>query len=347
MSARSLAAVAWLAPAAALACGGFYAANVEVAADQKIVVVHRGGVETYTFRPHFCGTAKDFGVILPIPSTLSSNPTLADNALFDQLDTYTAPTRVEVCEQPSLGCGGTKGVGGLDGLDAGRQDVNVIDRGTVGIFDYVLLQATSAASFTDWLDTNGYPRGAGGSDAYASYVARGWYFVAFKVTADATAPAAGKKLCGDLGPIQLSFATASPVVPARIASVNNASGTWRLFTVAANQQRVDSASTGVGGRLFFSHALVQSELGAYAALAAATRDGERLTVVDATFVPGTVASDIGLENDPAQADFRSQVTVSKACPGKCETGPGVGFSALAGLALLQLVRPRRRRARAD
>jgi len=340
MSARVLAVAALLAPAAALACGAFYASNVEVASDQKIVVAHRGGVETYTFRPHFCGTAKDFGVILPIPSTLSSNPVLADNALFDQLDTFTAPTKVEVCEQPSVGCGSKLG-GVNDSGDAGTQDVNVINRGTVGIFDYVLLQATSAAAFTDWLDTNGYPRGANGSDAYASYVAKGWYFVAFKVTADTAAPAAGKKLCGDLGPIQLSFATAKPVVPARIASVNNSSGTWRLFLVTGNQQRVDSSSTGVSSTLFFSQTLRQSELGAYGALAGASRDGERLTVLDATFIPGATGTDIGLEDDAAQADFRSQVTVYKSCPGKCETGPGVGFSVLAALALLQLLRPRR------
>ncbi|MHB8877791.1 MAG: DUF2330 domain-containing protein, partial [Myxococcaceae bacterium] len=311
MSARALALAAVMAPAAALACGAFYASNIEVASDQKIVVVHRGGLETYVFRPHFCGTAKDFGVILPIPATLASNPALAENALFDDLDRYTTPETVEVCAPSGGGCG-SKGIdsGAFEGLDGGSQDINVVNRGTVGIFDYVLLQATSAAAFTDWLDQNGYPRGPLGSDAYASYVSAGWYFVAFKVTADTVAPPAGQKLCGDLGPIQLSFAAARPVVPARIASVNGASGTWRVFTLAERQQRVEAQSTAFGSTLFFSRTVRLSELADFGALATAARDGERLTALDVTFLTGVTGTDIGLEDDPAQADFRKKITVS-------------------------------------
>ena len=100
--------VAALVPGAALACGGFFAQEVEVAPDQKIIVVHRDGQETYIFRPHFCGAAKDFGVILPIPATLSSDVKLGDSALYDQLDSLTAPESVEVCESngSGFGCGG-------------------------------------------------------------------------------------------------------------------------------------------------------------------------------------------------------------------------------------------------
>ncbi len=333
---RMAAVVAALAPAAALACGGFYAQGVQVSSDQKIVVTHRAGVETYTFRPHFCGTAKDFGVILPIPSTLSSPPALAENALFEQLDRHTEPAVVEACEQSGIGCGAAaKGGAGLgDGFDAGNP-VNVVDRGRVGIFDYVLLQATTAAAFTDWLDANGFPRGPAGVDPYSSYVAKGWYFVAFKVTADANAPAAGQKLCGDLGPITLSFASARPVVPARIASVNAVAGTWRLFVIASTEQGLDAASRqSLSATRYFSGALRQADLSSAPELAAASRDGERLTVLDVRLDSSAV--DIGLE-DTAASDFRGTKTVYKNCGG-CAAGqdmPVMVFAMLAALALLR------------
>lgn len=327
----------------ALACGGFFAQGVEVAADQKIIITHRDGVETYTFRPHFCGTATDFGVILPLPSVLSTSPSLASNALFEQLDTLTATKVVEECASSGVGCGAGAPDRSTGGADPGSNGVGVIDRGHVGVFDYVLLQATSASAFTDWLDQNGFPRGGASDEVYASYVAKRWYFVAFKVSAGGEAPAAGQKLCGDLGPIQLSFASAAPVVPARIASVNGGGGTWRLFTIAAHQQVLDPASAGFTSRLHFSGSLDQATLSAFPAIGDVAHADERLTVLDAKFSVGTATTDLTLLDGP-QRDFRSTLVVTKSCVVNCSTGLGSGAGALAGLGLW-LVYPRRRRAR--
>jgi hypothetical protein len=343
--------VAALGPAAALPCGGFYAQNVEVSPAQKIILTHRGGVETYTFRPHFCGVAKDFGVILPIPATLASNPELANDALFGELDTFTIPEPVEVCEPtgPAIGCGSKAGAMGAngDGTDGG-QGVNVVDKGKVGIFDYVLVQATTTADFTSWLDQNGFPHDPSGTPAFDYYVTKGWYFVAFKVTADTALPPAGKKLCGDLGPISLSFATAQPVIPARIAAVNAGNGTptWRIFTIAGKQQKISDPTSVFSSSRYFSKTLKQSELGSFSALAAASQDGERLTALDVSFGLAAVNSDLDLADDPAQADFRTKQNVYKTCTG-CATGrslPGGPVAAMLFFGLLAM-RPARRAAR--
>lgn len=340
---RAIGLAAVMVPSMALACGGFFAQGVEVAADQKIIITHRDGVETYTFRPHFCGAATDFGVILPLPSALSTSPSLASNALFEQLDTLTATKVVEECASPGVGCGAGAPDRSTGGVDPGPNGVGVIDRGHVGVFDYVLLQATSASAFTDWLDQNGFPRGGASDEVYASYVAKRWYFVAFKVSAGGEAPAAGQKLCGDLGPIQLSFASAAPVVPARIASVNGGGGTWRLFTIAAHQQVLDPASAGFTSRLYFAGSLDQATLSAFPAIGDVAHADERLTVLDAKFSVGTATTDLTLLDGP-QRDFRSILVVPKNCAVNCSTGLGSGAGALAGLGLW-LGFPRRRRAR--
>jgi hypothetical protein len=320
--------MAELAPLSAQACGGFYASEIEVAPDQKIVLVHRAGLETYIFRPRFCGAAKDFGLILPIPAIPSSAPALAENALYDQLDRYTEPSTEEICESSGFGCAGSDKASEAVGDEPGSfgTGVDVVDRGRVGIFDYEIVQAVSVNAFTDWLDANGYPHATYGSDLwsppnpYQFYVDKGWYFVAFKVSADSSAPPAGKKLCGDLGPLQLSFPTAQPVVPARIASVNyGTSGqlpTWRVFLIASNQQKLETSGSFNSSR-YFSKALHQSELADFGQLAAVSQEGERLTVLNVHFSYTDVGEDIAFELDPYPADFRSVRYVPKDCGQGC------------------------------
>lgn len=338
--------VALLAPGAAAACGAFFASEVEVDPDQEIVVMHRGGVETYVFRPRFCGAAADFGVILPIPATLASNPALADAALFDDLARYTEPTVEEVCEGGSVGCiGGAAGADGPPPPGFGT-GVDVIDQGRVGIFSWTLLQATSSAAFTDWLTTKGFPYDASGDAAYAHYVDAGWYFVAFEVSTGAAAPPPGMALCGDLGPIQLSFASPSPVIPARITDVNavgSPAPRWRIAVLAAGEQRVEPGGSFVGAR-WFSGTLQQAALDGYPALKAASLEGERLTVLDVAF-PGTGATgDILLANAPYPSDFRSVRHVAKDCGGCQAGGAPMGMAgAAAALALLRAGRRGRRR----
>jgi hypothetical protein len=312
-------------PGVALACGGFYGGAVMVAPSQKILVIYRDGVETYVFGPNFCGSSKDFGLILPIPAPLTGAPSVAGKSLLDDVDSYTAPATQEMCQQ--LGCG--LGGGGVDeiGPDAGfnttvapKPGVIVIDKGTVGQFDYELLQATSTQAFTDWLSLNGFPQSPTENGAYDHYVSKQWYFVAFKISADTADAPSGSVICGALGPIQLSFASPGPVVPARIAAVNadpSQPQKWRVSIVADHQQKLSPTSS-FAGALNFAHTLKATDLVAAPTLAGMTRDGERLTTIDVTFAT-TVADDIALEAD-ADSDFRSTKVVYLQCDGGCATG---------------------------
>jgi hypothetical protein len=328
-----------LLPGAAAPCGAFYGDQVEVDPDQSIVLVHRAGIETYVFRPRFCGAATDFGVILPVPSTLTANPALASAALFDQLAQYTVPATEEACAPAAgIGCGsGSANDGTPPGFGVG---VDVIDGGRVGIFEWSLVQATSVAAFTDWLSANGFPYDAASTDAYQHYVTAGWYFVAFKVSAGADAPPEGMRLCGDLGPIQLAFASAAPVVPARIAGVNadpSSWPTWRIFVVAPEQQRV--AAGAFYDTLYFSGTLLDAGLAGFGELAAISENGERLTAIDVRFQDSRPSTDVLFEVDPSPADFRSTITTYKDCGGCQAGGAPAGFAgAAAVLALLRALR---------
>jgi hypothetical protein len=40
------------------------------------------GTETYVFQPRFCGSAQQFGLILPVPAKLSAQPALSKAEVF-------------------------------------------------------------------------------------------------------------------------------------------------------------------------------------------------------------------------------------------------------------------------
>jgi hypothetical protein len=62
-----------LAASPAFPCGGGFGPNIQVNPQQDIIVVWKDDVETYVFQPIFCGTATNFGLILPVPAQLTQN----------------------------------------------------------------------------------------------------------------------------------------------------------------------------------------------------------------------------------------------------------------------------------
>src|SRR5512136_387832 len=125
-------------------CGGAFGYEYTISPSQNIVVGYRDGIETYIFNPSFCGKASDFGLILPVPRVLSDSPALHEKQLYTDLADIAAPTVVtqEVCSQSNGPPGG--GRNGGTGGSGSTGGTTVIQRGTVGVFDYALLQAETA-----------------------------------------------------------------------------------------------------------------------------------------------------------------------------------------------------------
>lgn len=302
------------------ACGGGFGDQFTLNPSQNIVLTLRGGEETYIFQPHFCGAAADFGLILPVPSTLTHNPTLGDAALVSQLEVVTAPAveTVEVCASNGIFGGSTNGDGA--GAAAGvpgsvNSGVNVISAGQVGVFQWQLLKADSAQSFTDWLDASNFPYPATAAPAFDHYVQAGWYFVAFSVTAGANAPPTGTQLCGDFGPIQLSFQTSQVVIPARIAAASDTTSTfdWGVFTISAHELNAstESNSAQVTQTVLYADALSTDDLSGEPAVAAIGNPGEWLTELDLNFYAGNLTQDIWLVQPSVDTSYRRIEYVEK------------------------------------
>jgi hypothetical protein len=325
-----------LASAEALPCGGAFGNTVTIDPVQQIIVSYKNGVETYVLNPYFCGNSDTFGLILPVPATLTQNPTLGQTQLYTDIAKIAAPIiqTQTACTPPATGAtGGAKGTGGA--ANAGDPGTTVINRGQVGIFDWVLLQATSTTAFTDWLTANGYPYQTTAQTAFGYYVSSGWYFVAFKVstgtggtssTGGASSVGGGTtRICGNFGPVMLSFTSATqPVVPARIAAVSSNQLNWTLYTLAAESIRLrDYAST-----LQFSGALTTTDLDSYPSLAPLAQAGDRLTELLISLPAPSITTDLVLELAPNMADYRrteiQTVYVNCATGGTSSTSLGTG-----------------------
>ena len=300
--------IALLTARSALPCGAPFGNGINVNPQQDIIVVHKDGVETYVFQPTFCGTASNFGLILPVPATLTASPALSDQQAFSIVDSLSQPTYVTqtACSPYGRSAGGSPP--GNGGADAGA---TVVSSGRVGFLDWVQLKADTEKSFTDWLTTNGYPFSTAASSVFTYYVQKGWYFVAFKINQRATPDGGSGTVCSALGPVKLSFASPVPVVPSRMASAGSATtsyGTefsWRIFGITPGDQQLAFSDGANSNRVLgYSGALTASSVSSLAGLAAT---GDRLTKLTLTFSSASTDPDVGLALASA-VDYRQVIS---------------------------------------
>jgi hypothetical protein len=348
-------AVALWAPAA-LPCGMPFGAGVSADPDQDILLAFKGGIETYDFQPTFCGgAAADFGVILPVPAALSSQPSRGAAGAFTAVNTLTQPKIVQ-----QTACEGDQGLGdedaGAGSFGTGGGGPTIVAGGRVGFLDWTQLKADSPASFTTWLDANGYPYDSAATDAFSYYVNKGWYFVAFKISAGAAID--GGNGCVALGPVKLAFPTPSPVVPSRIAAAgatapgSSSSFLWNIYgiTDATTQLAFDGSTYDYQQEeVQYAEALSSESAAQLDSLAA---PGDRLAKLAVVF-DGTSTDDVALtvsspsDYQPTIAQVTYVTCGTAASKGSgCSTSgrTGTGLSAL-GVVLgsLALVLARRRR----
>jgi hypothetical protein len=307
---------AWLAAGTALPCGAPFGSNIAVDPHQDIIISWKDGVETYVFQPTFCGTAQDFGLILPVPSLLSQQPSLSSQQAFTTAAALSEPTRREVVHKNG-GCGGSGSLAGgsKNGSDDGTA---VVASGQVGFLDWVQLKADTPSSFTEWLTSNGYPYSSDSASVFSYYVAKGWYFLAFRISQEA-APGGGT-VCKALGPVALSFPTSVPVVPSRMASAGNSSGAtmwWRIFGITRGDTQLSFPNvTDQYGGLWYSGSINAADVPSLGGLAEA---GDRLTRLILHFYSGSTTSDADLTLT-TPADYRGIQDVVVYDDSACSVG---------------------------
>jgi hypothetical protein len=222
---------AW--PSRAEACGCFALPSPStpvVQAGERILFAHDGNDVIAYIQISYQGQASEFGWLVPLPTV----PTLelGSDLLFTALEQNTQPqyqlsTKRLFCSGGSStstgsigGCGDSAENGaftpqapydaGMSSADLGSSSP-VVEKSSIGPYDYVVLKADDSTAMFQWLSDNRYFVPSGTMNAVTPYIHPGAFFLALKLRAGETA--------GDIQPIVLRYASDLAMIPIILTSV--------------------------------------------------------------------------------------------------------------------------------
>jgi hypothetical protein len=231
---------------------GFYVAKADTRLFNKasqVVLVRDGDHTVLTMANDFKGELNEFAIVIPVPTFLERGQIhVADKALIDHLDAYSAPRLAEVYDenpcyvaQPMEAYGGVVGgvAGGMIGTD-NKPDrrVRVEATYTVGEYDILILSAEESHGLESWLRENGYRIPDGASRVLGGYLKQGMHFFVAKVNLKEQA----KLGYAALRPLQVAYTSPKFMLPIRLGMVN-ADGPQELFVYAITKKgRVETTN---------------------------------------------------------------------------------------------------------
>lgn len=214
------------------ACGGFFCsanAPVNQTAERIVFVKHDNDTVTAVVQIQYQGPSESFAWMLPVPGI--PDVEVSSNLAFQRLQAasnpqYTFTNEVEGECADGAGCGlAETGSFASPGGDAGvvnEPPIVVLKEGTVGPFDYVVIEPNSALPMpgdvaVNWLTAEGYDVVAPGGDPadiaelLGSYLEAGMNLIAFRLTKGSDT--------GSIRPIRIRYATTQPMIPIRPTAV--------------------------------------------------------------------------------------------------------------------------------
>lgn len=247
--ALGLASCALSAPAAAF-CGFYVAkADTDLFNDASKVVLVRDDERTViTMASDYRGSPSEFAMVIPVvdvPEREQIN--VANPALVDHLDEYTAPRLVEYydenpCERMRYArmqmAGAPVPEAMMDTVMVEEEDLGVTIEAEyeVGEYDILILSAEESSGLITWLNQNAYRIPDGAEEVVSAYLKRGMKFFVAKVNLERHS---GSSM---LRPIQVAYEDEDFMLPIRLGTVN-AEGQQELFVFAITRKgRVETTN---------------------------------------------------------------------------------------------------------
>ena len=180
-------------------------------------------METLVIQPSFHGTAKEFGLVLPLPGKPTITETNED--IFKDLELITTPQLAMPQSDESLSMA-AEGV-------SGNLGVTIIDTKDVGDYSTVTLTAENNSSMTNWLDENEFVYTERDEENFDYYIQKGGYFfVVFKVNMNEAKIDVNGNIDGKLRPIEFTFPSKYPMLPFRSMTSDMEEMRFTLYTLS-------------------------------------------------------------------------------------------------------------------
>lgn len=249
----AFAATVLLAPDFARAFCGFYVAKADSKLFNKasqVALVRDGNRTVITMSNDFQGDPQEFAIVIPTPTFLEREQIhVADRALMEHLDAYTAPRLVEYFDEDPCRRRDYLYKESASSLPSSVEDSDVVGRAksfgvtieaqyTVGEYDILILSAKQSDGLETWLRQENYRIPDGASEVLGSYIRQGTKFFVAKVNLKEQA----KLGFSYLRPIQIAFESPKFMLPIRLGTVN-ADGAQELFVYALTRKgRVETTN---------------------------------------------------------------------------------------------------------
>lgn len=251
LSACALGLVSCALSAPASAFCGFYVAKADTDLfndASKVVLVRDEERTVITMASDYRGSPSEFAMVIPVvdvPEREQIN--VANPALVDHLDEYTAPRLVEYyddnpCERRlyrsmAMASAPIPEMMMEDGgIEAEALGVTIEAEYEVGEYDILILSAEESSGLITWLNQNEYRIPDGAEEVVGAYLKRGMKFFVAKVNLERHS---GSSM---LRPIQVAYEDEDFTLPIRLGTVN-AEGQQELFVFAITRQgRVETTN---------------------------------------------------------------------------------------------------------
>ncbi|MEO0607249.1 MAG: DUF2330 domain-containing protein [Pseudomonadota bacterium] len=239
------------APSAAAFCGFYVAkADTDLFNDASKVVLVRDDERTViTMASDYRGEVSEFAMVVPIvdiPEREQIN--VANPALVDHLDEYTAPRLVEYYDENPcvmdrtrrdmvfMSAPASQPLMESMVLDAEELGVTIEAEYEVGEYDILILSAEESDGLITWLNQENYRIPDGAEEVVGAYLKRGMKFFVAKVNLERHDGSAM------LRPIQVAYEDENFMLPIRLGTVN-ADGKQELFVFAITRDgRVETTN---------------------------------------------------------------------------------------------------------
>jgi hypothetical protein len=215
---------------------GFYVAKADTSLFNRAsqVVLARDGDRTVlTMASDFKGEPKEFAVVIPVPTFITREQIhIAEKALIDHIDAYTAPRLVEYFDSDPCRRYETRLLPAAQAVDAIKEKdartralgVTIEAQYTVGEYDILILSAKQSGGLETWLKENGYRIPAGAGPVIGSYLRQNMRFFVARVNLSEQARLGFTYL----RPLQVAYESPKFMLPIRLGTVN-ANGPQELF----------------------------------------------------------------------------------------------------------------------
>ena len=218
---------------------GFYVARADTSLfnqASQVVLVRDRDRTVITMANDFQGDVEDFAVVIPVPTFIERGQiNVADRALVEHLDAYTAPRlveyhdpdpcmRYELEEFASADMAFPQSASSMKNSVARSRGVTIEASYTVGEYDILILSAEESDGLIEWLDENGYNIPTGAEAVVDSYLKQDMRFFVAKVNLQEQS----RLGYSYLRPLQVAYESNKFMLPIRLGTLN-ANGKQELY----------------------------------------------------------------------------------------------------------------------